>query len=290
MRLLRGHTRAVLCLACSPDGRLLVSAGQDDAVRLWQLSSGAELRAAHTAANWRTLAISPDGRQLAAGSWEQSVLLCSVEQFTLINSLEDLSAEVWSLAYAPDGHALALGQGDGIVRIQRFQPSARPLLLRGHRWPVTGLAFTRDVRTLISASHDGTLRIWDAHWGQERLVHECGVWLHSLALAPGDGTLAVGTEDGRILLWSPPEERQHAELAGHRGPVSRLAFTPDGHWLLSSGEDGLVQLWDAAGTPRATYDWQIGPLFALAIAPDGMTALVGGAQGPIVVFDLDAPG
>jgi WD40 repeat protein len=288
MRRLPGHTHPVLCLACSSDGRFLVSGGQD-ALRLWNLPGGEPVRASGAPpGGYRALAIAPDNKGVFTAGWESFVDLMSFETFATVTAWDRLSAEVWSLAVAPDGHALALGQGDGLIRVERYQSGSRPLLLRGHFWPVTGMAFTPDVRTLVSTGHDGTVRFWDAHWGQERQVIECGVWLTCSALSYSGRTLAVGTEDGRILLRSLPDNRERGGLIGHRGPVTRLAFTPDGARLLSTGEDGLVRVWEAEGGHlRVTYDWEVGALFALAVAPDGMTALAGGVGGTIVLFDLE---
>jgi WD40 repeat protein len=283
MRLLRGHTGPIHCLAVSPDGRLLVSGG-DDALRLWQLPTGEAVRAvAAPQGGYRVVEITPRDDEVGTSNRENQIDIWQLSDLLLKESSPG-TTDVWSLA-SGEGRASASGGGDGaIVIIGQWGGD----VMTGHSWPVTGLAFTPDGRGLISCSHDGTVRFWNADWRREEHCITVGGWQTCLALSPSGHTLAVGAEDGRVRLWSLPERTPLAEQTAHNGSLTSLAFTPDGRALLTAGADGLVRIWDAqTWGERASFAWDVGPLAAVAIPPDGMTAFVGGRDGVIVQFDLE---
>jgi WD40 repeat protein len=67
-----------------------------------------------------------------------------------------------------------------------------------------------------------------------------------------------------------------------------LTFSPDGRFLATSGNDGLVRFWEgSSGESREAFDWRIGKVLCVAFAPDGMRAAAGGSNGDIVVWDVD---
>lgn len=77
------------------------------------------------------------------------------------------------------------------------------------------------------------------------------------------------------------------QLKGHSGPVKGVAFAGDGRWIVSSGSDGTVKVWDA--TTRAlvrTVTLDVGA--ATALAAEGRRAVSGHKDGSVSVWDLDA--
>jgi WD40 repeat protein len=76
VRMLKGHAAWVRALVISPDGRILVSASDDNTIKMWDLATGRPVRTlkGHTGPI-RSIAFSPDGRRLASGSWDRTVKL-----------------------------------------------------------------------------------------------------------------------------------------------------------------------------------------------------------------------
>jgi WD40 repeat protein len=105
---------------------------------------------------------------------------------------------------------------------------------------VPALVFTPDGKTLISASGDKLIRLWDPATGRElrRIAgHEAAVL--SLSLTADGRTLASGSSDQTARLWDLATGKEQRRLTGHRGDVSSVALSPDGTWLASSSS-GLV--------------------------------------------------
>jgi WD40 repeat protein len=106
-----------------------------------------------------------------------------------------------SLAVSPDGDLIAAGSASGTIVIKSVSMD-RLDLLGGHTWAVYGLSFTPDGRRLISASADGTARVWDVARACERHAFRWHrKWLTCLAVAPDGLTAATGSEDRTICIW-----------------------------------------------------------------------------------------
>lgn len=166
----------------------------------------------------------------------------------------------------------------------------------GHRGEVDQLALSPN--GILAASCEATLpnqsgevKIWEVNSGAEwfTLKHTSGI--SALAFHPNGGMLAVGTKDGKILLWDVQSGTKVREFEGHTGDVQSLAFRPDGSWLASS-DNGMVRLWNLE-TRMLEHAYQIGPSGArvgkLAFSPEGRYLATANGDGSVYVLRLPAP-
>ncbi len=101
-----------------------------------------------------------------------------------------------------------------------------------------------DGRILASASHDRTVRLWDAHTLRMLDTLQHASIVYAVAFSPDGTRLAAGCEDNTIRLWDATTRHEAAELRGHTAYVHALAFAPDGTRLVSGSGDFTVQVWD----------------------------------------------
>src|SRR3954447_24007940 len=187
MRTLKGHNGPVRCLAYSPDSTRLVSGGDDLTVRFWEAGEPGWI--IQNKGDWvRGLAISPDGRNLAAGDWTGTVCVNRIKPLLRTHHThEDHAGGVWSVGFSPDGYLLVAGAGDGTLHFYHGLDEPKPRKVRGHQGPVSAVAFTPDGRTLATSSHDRTVRLWDANWGNEmKKLTGHDDWVRGVAVS-GDG-------------------------------------------------------------------------------------------------------
>jgi WD40 repeat protein len=155
----------------SPDGTWLASAAErnDRNVRIWGLAKMEPIQVleGHTTGVY-ALAVSHDGRWLAAGSTDGRVRLWDTTTWKEAGILKH-GTKVYGLAFHPDGTRLACACADNTIRLWDLGTRQSVAELRGHTDYVHVVAWGPDGSRLISGSGDMTVRIWDSLAVQERM-------------------------------------------------------------------------------------------------------------------------
>jgi RNA polymerase sigma factor (sigma-70 family) len=281
-----GHEGAVRAVASSPDGKTLATycagdgaaGGDGGAIRLWQASTGKEIR------RWQT----------PAGQYDAS--------------------RPTSLAYSPDGKALAAAW-DGTVRVWDAGTGKEVRRFSGRQGARPGqshLRFAPDGKLLATRDSDGAIRLWTSA-GEERLTLQGAglrewdaIGVRALAFSP-DGRLLAGSQGADVRLWEVATGKELSRLTGGAPLVTALAFSPDGKSLATAGNGDAVSVWEVATgrerrrlVGRTSAAWLLDPegyrnpdiaaayFNALEFAPDGQTLLGGRGDGGVYVWDVTA--
>jgi WD40 repeat protein len=209
LRTLRGHWAPMRAVAFSPDGRSVASCGSG-AGACWDRATGKlQWQLGGKGSPDHALAFHPRRAILAAGAKDHMMKLWDAAHGTLLQSLPE-ATQVRSLAYSPDGAALAVGMEGGTVKLRRGDGGETLWSHSGHGRPVRALAFSPDGRTLASGGEDGQLKLWHAATGQELLrLAAYSKTVSGLAFSPDGQTLAVAVQDGTVRLWLALGEKGH---------------------------------------------------------------------------------
>jgi WD40 repeat protein len=139
----------------------------------------------------------------------------------------------------------------------------------------------------LSASFDGTLRLWDVATGESVRTftgHTGGV--HSCAFSLDGRQALSASADGTLRLWDVATGEPVRTFTGHTGEVHNCAFSPDGRQALSASADRTLRLWDVA-TGQVLARWLTeSPLYCVAYGPDGRLVLAGDRIGGVHFLEL----
>ena len=158
-----------------------------------------------------------------------------------LEALLGYEGAVTSLAIAPDDINLAVGRENGVLQLYANE---EVFPTEGHEGAVTGLAWTSDGEALVSAATDGSVYLWGGAFQQPVETFEGGEGggVTALALAPGDGLLIAGSEDGYVNIWSEDPEKPFSFKA-HQGAITGIDWAADGSRFATSSSDGTVKVW-----------------------------------------------
>jgi WD40 repeat protein len=232
-------------VAFSPDGKELISTGDDGTLRQWDPFQQKPIRtidAARKPKQW--VSYSRDGRELISSEEGGTLRVWDRSTGKEIRAIQIGESFAYQPALSPDGRYLVAGVDNSIVLLE--YPSLK-IKRRFPRSPVYGhsIAFSSDGRTI-------------ATWGESNRVHlstldgtTLGSFDHSadvlsVDFSPDGRILATGDMNHEIHVWDVHRLQKRATLRGHDHWVEKVRFSPDGKTIASTSDDGTVRLWRSA--------------------------------------------
>eukprot|EP00913_Durusdinium_trenchii_P035253 g32983.t1 len=259
LRTLTGHAGNVTSVVFSQDGkRLFAAAGEPGLfgeVSIWNRSDWSrlkKLRGQHD--SLYSLAVSPNGRILATGSYDQTIQLWDTNSGSKLRLMTGHNGPVNRLAFHPGGTILASASGDRTVKLWSVKTGKRLDTLGEPTKGQNAVTFSPDGRFLVAGGIDNRIRVW-------RISKQ-------------------GQEGTNPLVYS---------RFAHEASILNLVYAPNGKTLVSSGEDQTVKFWETRTftTLRAIKNQSDWPT-ALAIAPANSQLLVGRLDGSTSQYPLTA--
>ncbi|MFZ2955633.1 MAG: HEAT repeat domain-containing protein [Candidatus Ozemobacteraceae bacterium] len=269
---LKGHEDAVRSVKFFDSGRKIISGSADKTVRIWDVESRVCLRVLTGPTEWVFgVAVSPDGKRVAAGSGDHNIHLWDLEGDSLhpalkddplsptpepdsliparegdspipdsegaspLSLLEGHQGPVRCVAFSPDGHFLASGSEDAVVRIWNLASGATIHILAKHKGAVNSVAFAPTGNFLVSGSADHTIRIWNMVSGECTETIQGRGAIDAIAGGPGSFPLRAIARKGETVIESAIDG--HAIGYFPANPNEKVIDThPSGKtWIMAEG-------------------------------------------------------
>ena len=236
-----------------------------------------------------------DRADLRGAEWHYLRTLIDGASHVLIGHAGRLGA----VTFSHDGHLLASGGQDGIVRVWNI--ASKELL---HTWKppspkeVNAVAFSPDGQRLAAAGDDGMIRLWDVTSGTEQTVLRGHVgWAADVCFSADGQHIASAGSDRTVRLWDVARGQEQAVLRGHQDIVRKARFVLDESVIISTSEDQTVRLWRSNdGSPILTESLDLPPgrnaarPTDMTVSPDGQTLAVCVESTFVRLWRIEAPG
>ncbi len=261
-------------LAFSSDGTT-VAVGADGKVKVLNIKGGDKVTLPSDMGTTYSVAVSPDGKYLAAGGQDGGVKLwdaTSHKELALANN----SGTIRCVAFSQDSKILVAGDigGEVILIDTTSHKELRKLRMNS---AAMSAAFSSDGRLLAVGDHAGFLKVWETSAFKELGAVE-DTPIRAVAFSPDGKIIVTGNDDNSVNVWdSNLSSAKPVKLEGHDKRVMSVAFSSDGKTFATSSSGGTVKLWDTRSYQELmTLTNNANDFMPVAFSPDGKTLVVGG--------------
>ena len=282
-----GHDGPIQCAAFDAEGKILATAGEDTKIRLWDVATAEKKQVSPPLGNYTSIpwiGFNTEGTKLAvvANAPDMPPVDDMTGQFQVIRSVY-----VFALPNGPGG-ANAMNTNGGpppfIQQLQQFNLE------------VTGAAWTRDGRGLITTSADGMVRLWNAATPQDMngqpaqsfRGHDAGIL--AVGMSSDGGVFVTAGEDMAVKRWRVPGVEPPAGVARLSPPglgrVWEALYDPNGkYFVVAGGGDRAFRVYSSLPMSMPVEPDKAQSVFGMAYSPDGKFLATGHENGAVVIRD-----
>lgn len=298
-RVLSARQESLHTILISPDGRSILTGGQDGHIDVWNAITG-KLKSSMIGDDYPiySLDVSADGAWVASGSGNGIVRVWDLHNCELYGTMTGHQEPVTAVSFFKNNETLATVSHDGTMRIwsvsncQLRRTWHLDSLIRRVRKnairlmgleplptdALNAMILSPDNSLLIIGTYNRGIRILDSQTGKIKIPIETRHdVVDAMSISPDGTKLAVGWGTGyepfgggSPLSIYDLSDKTESHYPGHEGALGCIQFSPDGQWVATAGQDAVIRLWDSATWHNYTNLW--GPergVTDLAISPDG---------------------
>ncbi|MFC1764274.1 protein kinase [Planctomycetota bacterium] len=247
----------------------------------------------HGGSMWAS-ALSPDGKRVVCGGPNRTIKVFDLAAGKELTSFSEAYTGIMQhVEFSPDGKRIAScdGSGSGEVKIWDTTDVNKPTtsIRHGAGFLAPCVSFSPDGNQIVSAmASDGTIKVWDAATGTERLVlneQKKGVWF--VTFSPNGKDIVSAGRGGKIKIWDAVSGDEKMSFQGHDDVIETVSFNSDGSLFASGSDDNTIKIWNATtGSLVESLYGHEGPINAVAFSPDDKTIISGSWDTTVRIWDI----
>jgi WD40 repeat protein len=241
----------------------------------------------HTEALY-AVAISPDGKLIATGSFDKTVKLWDVggKEIRTLNGPAGHQNLVLAVAFSRNGQWLASGSSDNSAKVWDV-PSSIPLRDFAFAAPVHALTVSADGTKVAAGGSDGSIKVWNAADGKplQTITGHSGA-INGLAYSANNQFLASAGADRTVRFWNAADGKPISTAIAHPGSINAVAFHPNSTQAYSVGDDGTLKFWQLPIAPSRMLPAHADAVVQVAESPNGAQVLSASADKVVRLSDF----
>jgi len=262
-----GHTAATNCISINRDSTRMISAHGDGAVELWEVETGKKMYTYPHDVSVRCVAFSEGDRIFLTVTEQQRQFNPFIHVYPLPDEKRDVkpkpscqievkTGRVLKAIWGYHNQTIITGDEEGFIRIYDTERAQEVRSIKAHEKQVSTVQLDYYKVLFISASKDGTAKLWDSRTVEPVKTYEVGRPLNAAAISPlmnhvimggGESAMEVTlsqqtTEQFKVRFYHSVLTHELGSVLGHFGPINALDFNPDGRSFVSGSEDGFIRL------------------------------------------------
>ncbi len=242
----------------------------------------------------------PNQPWMVTTSSDKSIIIWDYEAGEVIKTITDFADWTYTADFNPDGTQLAVGIGNGEVKVFDTETWEEKLSFLAHELGARDLTYTPDGTQIVTTGcwlwndeankcEESDITVWNAETGEEillfELYHEPGI-IYSIDVSPDGQQVLSAAEDKQIFIWDIETGNRTLTFAGHEDEVFIADFVADGAQIVSASGDKTVKLWDVeTQTIIREYVGHGGRAVSVTVSDDGQWVASGSFDSDIWVWN-----
>lgn len=295
-----GHEYSVKSVSFSPDGKTIASSSgiegtysNKNFVKLWDVATGKEI---HTFVSDSeavgSVSFSPNGKMLALGGWR--TILWDIKTGKILRTFQSHRSST-DVAFSRDSKILAFEDENGLIKLWDVE-TGKDRLLSGYRSGAAKVSFGPNGAALVFVNNtDKVIKLWSTSptGGEIRSFKGHGQTILSVRISPDGKTLASGSMDATVKLWSLSSINNVSNIrtlnvTGYQSFVNDFNFSSDNRIIATGSEDGIIKLWNAkTGKEIRSFLGHSSGVTSIKFSPDGKAIATADKSGAIKLWNLN---
>jgi WD40 repeat protein len=190
------------------------------------------------------VAFSPDGHQLASGSYDNNVIIWDVSTGEPEITLDDHKGDVCYIEWSPDGSKIATGSHDKTIILWDSNTYEKLAVLQGHTDLIQSMKWSPGGNKIASGSRDGIIIVWNGDTGNQITKWEGHDWnIYDLSWSPSSNKIATGGFDGSLKIWLAETGNLEQVIEESGWDIHSIAYDDTGERIAAGSRGKTVAIW-----------------------------------------------